>query len=321
MGGNEFFRLKKFEPAIAEFSQAIDEAQTAKASPGTDLSVLFSNRAACYQSLNKGELAMKDAIKITTELAPGWWKGWSRRCAAERALGKLKEAKSSVEKAIETLEAEAKPGASAENRPPFMSAVERNGQVLKLKDELQVVERELKSGKMEHLDFSDIQGQLKESLAKLSEEELHKTAREAGLLELTGMETRDDLIKLIVQADAFAAKEEKARLKKGCCGRCRRGLITVVAPEEESKGEKYLAYRKKRMEKLCNKTNKELKAICKKKEIQYDRDWTKEEWAQAIMVKEDEEKADPDVQLMKFLKCFGGVCVCAIVGFVVLVVT
>ncbi len=111
------------------------------------------------------------------------------------------------------------------------------------------------SGPMDNLDFSDIKGQLREGLEKLSLEELKTTAREACVTELDGTESKEDLIKLIISADTNATLEHKKRVKreKACFG-CAK-YATKILPGGDSNsdmtdGEKYLARRKKRMDEL-----------------------------------------------------------------------
>lgn len=81
--GNKAFSEKKYEEAIDYFTQAIN----------IDASnhVFFSNRSACYASLNNYQKALEDAEQ-TINLKKDWPKGYSRKGAALFGLGRLDEA-------------------------------------------------------------------------------------------------------------------------------------------------------------------------------------------------------------------------------------
>lgn len=87
--GNVAFSAGQYMEAVKYFTQAI------KHNPKDH--VFYSNRSACYASLDKYKEASADALQCTT-IAPGWAKGYSR---LGLALFKLKEYKKAL-KAYET---------------------------------------------------------------------------------------------------------------------------------------------------------------------------------------------------------------------------
>ncbi|KAI9659047.1 MAG: Hsp90 cochaperone [Bathelium mastoideum] len=107
--GNKLFAEKKFDEAIAKFSQAIE------LDPSNH--VLYSNRSGAYSSLKDWNHALEDASK-TTELKPDWGKGWGRKGAALHGKGDLVGAVDAFEEALklDPTNAQAKSGLDAVNR-------------------------------------------------------------------------------------------------------------------------------------------------------------------------------------------------------------
>ncbi|KAH3899433.1 probable Heat shock protein STI1 [Saccharomycodes ludwigii] len=91
--GNACFTNKDYEGAIDFFTKAIS------ASPEPN-HVLFSNRSACYTSLQKFSQALKDAEQCV-EINPTWAKGYNRVGAAQYGLGNLDEAEKCYKKCLE----------------------------------------------------------------------------------------------------------------------------------------------------------------------------------------------------------------------------
>lgn len=90
--GNTAFKQGKFEDAVKHFSDAI------ALDPNNH--VLYSNRAAAYQSLNLPEDALRDADKVLS-IKPDFAKGYSRRGAALQVMGRLDEASQTFKKGLE----------------------------------------------------------------------------------------------------------------------------------------------------------------------------------------------------------------------------
>eukprot|EP00929_Paragymnodinium_shiwhaense_P107897 TRINITY_DN74240_c0_g1_i1.p1 TRINITY_DN74240_c0_g1~~TRINITY_DN74240_c0_g1_i1.p1 ORF type:complete len:588 (+),score=240.48 TRINITY_DN74240_c0_g1_i1:82-1845(+) len=81
--GNADFSAKNFEAAIKHFTEAISHDPTDH--------VFYSNRSACYASLEKFEKAYEDGKKCV-ELKPDWPKGYTRKGLAEYWLQKYDDA-------------------------------------------------------------------------------------------------------------------------------------------------------------------------------------------------------------------------------------
>lgn len=77
--GNTEFQAKNFKEAIKHFTEAISF-------DGSD-HVFYSNRSACYASLEEYEKALTDGTKCVS-LKPDWPKGYTRKGLAEFFLGK-----------------------------------------------------------------------------------------------------------------------------------------------------------------------------------------------------------------------------------------
>jgi len=81
--GNEAFKAQDFKTAITHFTEAIKHDPTDH--------VFFSNRSACYASLEKYEEALKDGAECV-RLKPDWPKGYTRKGLAEFFLEKYDDA-------------------------------------------------------------------------------------------------------------------------------------------------------------------------------------------------------------------------------------
>lgn len=86
--GNKHFAAKEFQEAIKHFTEAIGHDPTDH--------VFFSNRSACYTSLQEYQKGLDDAKKCV-ELKPDWAKGYSRKGAAEIGLRDYDAAEKSYE--------------------------------------------------------------------------------------------------------------------------------------------------------------------------------------------------------------------------------
>lgn len=81
--GNTAFQAQKFEEAIKHFTEAIRH--------DANDHVFYSNRSACYASLQKYDKAFEDGKKCV-DLKPDWSKGYTRKGLAEFFLGKFDDA-------------------------------------------------------------------------------------------------------------------------------------------------------------------------------------------------------------------------------------
>eukprot|EP00435_Cladocopium_sp_Y103_P033820 s1023_g8.t1 len=81
--GNEEFQAKNFKDAIKHFTEAI------KHDPSDH--VFFSNRSACYASLENYDKALEDGAECV-RLKPDWPKGYTRKGLAEYFLQKYDDA-------------------------------------------------------------------------------------------------------------------------------------------------------------------------------------------------------------------------------------
>eukprot|EP00398_MALV-I-01_sp_L67-1_P000484 gene484-491_t len=96
--GNEFFVKKDFEPAIAEFTKAIENDPTDH--------VFYSNRSACYARLEKFDMALQDATKCV-ELKSDWPKGYTRVGGALMGLRQYDQAEKMYQKGLALAPADA----------------------------------------------------------------------------------------------------------------------------------------------------------------------------------------------------------------------
>ena len=90
--GNGLFKRGLFSEAAECFSRCIDK------SPVTHAEIYYSNRSACWCSLEKWPKALEDA-KSAVKLKPGWAKGQSRLGQAYMGLKLYSEAKEAFEEA------------------------------------------------------------------------------------------------------------------------------------------------------------------------------------------------------------------------------
>mmetsp|Transcript_10275 Transcript_10275/g.16417 ORF Transcript_10275/g.16417 Transcript_10275/m.16417 type:complete len:150 (-) Transcript_10275:15-464(-) len=81
--GNSAFTAKNYEEAIRHFTEAISHDATDH--------VFFSNRSACYASLEQYEKALQDGAECV-KLKPDWSKGYARKGLAEFFLERLEDA-------------------------------------------------------------------------------------------------------------------------------------------------------------------------------------------------------------------------------------
>lgn len=89
--GNEAFKVKNFPEAIQWFTKGIEMDENNH--------VLYSNRSACYASLNHYSKALEDALKCT-QIKPDWAKGYSRLGTAFHGLMKFDDAIAAFEKGL-----------------------------------------------------------------------------------------------------------------------------------------------------------------------------------------------------------------------------
>lgn len=90
--GNDCFSNKKYEEAIQHFTKAIE------CNPNDH--VFYSNRSACFASLDQYEKALEDATKCVS-LKPDWSKGYTRKGLAEFYLQKYDDAEATYKKGLE----------------------------------------------------------------------------------------------------------------------------------------------------------------------------------------------------------------------------
>lgn len=90
--GNRLLAEKDFAQAVEMYSRAIEL--------DPDNAVYFSNRSAAYLAMGDARgKALKDAEKCI-ELKPDWWKGYSRKGAAEHALQRFDAARATYNEGL-----------------------------------------------------------------------------------------------------------------------------------------------------------------------------------------------------------------------------
>ncbi|CAD7938173.1 unnamed protein product [Amoebophrya sp. A25] len=307
--GNDHFRKKEYKEGIEAFSRAIDLNK--------NNAVLYSNRAACHQALDDFSKALQDSKKLCLVLGLSW----SRRGGAEHALKKYGDAKASYETALKCLNDKA---TSEEGlRDLKMSSNDVVAKRKELEGERKKCEDAILKGSMAGggVAFTDLQKELRASLERLSLDQLRDEARNAGLVDVSNQDSADELIRLILAADAKAAMEEKRRKQWEkycpCCPKATRA--DKVAPAQETQGDMYLQQRRKKMDRLLAKDVKELKRVCKKKGIEYEKWWDQNALADAILTLEERQAADPDYILQRNLKILGAICLVIAVVAIVLI--
>ena len=93
--GNEAYKSKNYEEAIAFYTEAIDLA------PGSDVAALcLCNRAICFGVLKNWTASAEDAAKCV-EIKPDWVKGYQRLGIALRKQGKHFESVKALETGVE----------------------------------------------------------------------------------------------------------------------------------------------------------------------------------------------------------------------------
>ena len=81
--GNNFFKQGSFDKAINAYTKALNlPRQSGEVETYRDLQ---SNRSAAHSSLKHWDLALEDAMAVTT-LAPDWPKGYIRKAVAYQGL-------------------------------------------------------------------------------------------------------------------------------------------------------------------------------------------------------------------------------------------
>ncbi|XP_051887182.1 mitochondrial import receptor subunit TOM34 [Pristis pectinata] len=89
--GNELFQHGRYGEAVGRYSEAIGRLQESGAKWPEELSVLFSNRAACYLKIGNCSDCIKDCT-ASLELVPFALKPLIRRAAAYEALERYRQA-------------------------------------------------------------------------------------------------------------------------------------------------------------------------------------------------------------------------------------
>mmetsp|Transcript_3730 Transcript_3730/g.6729 ORF Transcript_3730/g.6729 Transcript_3730/m.6729 type:complete len:583 (+) Transcript_3730:47-1795(+) len=89
--GNAAFAAKNFREAIQHFTEAISYVKD---------HVFFSNRSACYASLEEYEKAFEDGQECV-KLKPDWAKGYARKALAEYFLKRYDDAAETYKKGLE----------------------------------------------------------------------------------------------------------------------------------------------------------------------------------------------------------------------------
>mmetsp|Transcript_17128 Transcript_17128/g.17015 ORF Transcript_17128/g.17015 Transcript_17128/m.17015 type:complete len:575 (+) Transcript_17128:2-1726(+) len=90
--GNAAFQQKNYQEAIECFTKALEFTPNDH--------VFYSNRSACYASLEQYDKALEDAVKCV-QLKPDWVRGYTRKGLAEFYLGKYKESVETYKKGLE----------------------------------------------------------------------------------------------------------------------------------------------------------------------------------------------------------------------------
>ena len=94
--GDRYYQSKEYNKAIESYSTAIQNAE----SEDVNLPMLYSNRCACYMSLNQYTTALDDATSCI-QLKPTWSKAYSRQGNCLFRLNRVQDAISAFEKALQ----------------------------------------------------------------------------------------------------------------------------------------------------------------------------------------------------------------------------
>lgn len=117
--GDKHYQTKNYHGAVNAYTSAIDMAQSEDPQLGT----LYSNRCACYLTLNKLNEALEDA-QSCTQLKPTWAKAFARLGSCHLRLNRKDDAIRAYERAV-SLEPSnqeyVKSLAQARNAPSFGS--------------------------------------------------------------------------------------------------------------------------------------------------------------------------------------------------------
>ncbi|XP_057683502.1 sperm-associated antigen 1A-like [Corythoichthys intestinalis] len=89
--GNHLFKHGQFGDALDKYSQAIDGCTQAGIGDPEDLSILYSNRAACFLKVGNSSDCIEDCTKAL-ELQPFYLKALLRRAAAYESLERYRKA-------------------------------------------------------------------------------------------------------------------------------------------------------------------------------------------------------------------------------------
>jgi tetratricopeptide (TPR) repeat protein len=98
--GNELFKLKNYQGAIEKYKEALELIDDNDTEKDKKKSILNSNISATYCKEENFELALEHAV-MSTRLNSEWHKAWYRLSFVLYKLGKINEAKKSIEKTIE----------------------------------------------------------------------------------------------------------------------------------------------------------------------------------------------------------------------------
>jgi translocation protein SEC72 len=102
--GNDSFKAEKYEEAIGLYTEGIKASRTrpvwdTPSIVSEEISVLLSNRAACFLEIGDFSNALYDS-EIVTNIKPNWPKGFFRKGRALVGLGMFGEAVESFELAL-----------------------------------------------------------------------------------------------------------------------------------------------------------------------------------------------------------------------------
>mmetsp|Transcript_37991 Transcript_37991/g.88763 ORF Transcript_37991/g.88763 Transcript_37991/m.88763 type:complete len:356 (+) Transcript_37991:99-1166(+) len=135
--GNEHFKANRLHDAREAYSEAIYIMPEEEAKDKEEKAVLYANRAACNQKLERWEETAADC-KLAIELDPTYLKAWLRRSSAFEKLERWHDAAEDLKKAIELDESlrgkEARRLAILEERAKVQFEKDKEEMMGKLKD-------------------------------------------------------------------------------------------------------------------------------------------------------------------------------------------